>query len=202
MAEFPNSEAGIAALAGDVIGGITNDPDLLEGSPVSVGQLEAALAEYRDARRVATEDAARAVLSTQAKNTTLKALAQLVKRILRYAESEYRHDQAKLLRLGWGPPKQPDRLEEPGQALSFRILKEEENSITLAWRKPPEGGKVAAYRIERQRWGEDECSVVGTAVKKRITLEHQEEGIAWTYRVIAVNKAGEGKPSNTVKAVL
>lgn len=103
---------------------------------------------------------------------------------------------------GWGAPREPVALEEPGQPFNFRILKEEENAITLAWRKPPEGGSVAAYRIERQRWGEDEWTVVGTAVKKRITLKRQVNGIAWTFRVISVNKAGEGKPSNSVKAVL
>ncbi len=32
--------------------------------------------------------------------------------------------------------------------------------------------------------------------------EEQERGKDWEYRVIAVNKAGEGLPSNTVDAVL
>ncbi len=40
------------------------------------------------------------------------------------------------------------------------------------------------------------------AIESEITLSGQERGKEWEYRVIAVNKAGEGTPSNTVMAVL
>jgi len=40
------------------------------------------------------------------------------------------------------------------------------------------------------------------ATKSEITLTNQERGKEWEYRVLAVNKAGEGQPSNTVMAVL
>jgi len=202
MAQFPRREAEIAALARSVIGGLRDDPELLQGCPVSVSELQAALTEYRKTRNAAVEAAGHAVLCTTVKNTALDALAQLVKRVLRFAESVAGVSHGRLIKLGWGVPRERVQLEEPSQPLDFRILKEGENSITLAWRKPPEGGRVAAYRVERQRMGADEWIVVGTAVKKRITVEHQEEGVAWYYRVIAINKAGEGMPSNSVKAVL
>nr|VFJ59077.1 MAG: hypothetical protein BECKFM1743A_GA0114220_102306 [Candidatus Kentron sp. FM] len=41
-----------------------------------------------------------------------------------------------------------------------------------------------------------------TALSTEITLEDQERGKALEYRVVAVNKAGEGQGSNTVAAVL
>jgi len=40
------------------------------------------------------------------------------------------------------------------------------------------------------------------AIESEITLTNQERGKEWEYRVIAINKAGEGDPSNTVMAVL
>ena len=40
------------------------------------------------------------------------------------------------------------------------------------------------------------------AIESEITLSGQERGKEWEYRVIAVNRAGEGAPSNTVMVVL
>ena len=43
---------------------------------------------------------------------------------------------------------------------------------------------------------------IGTALTGEITLENQERGTEWEYRVIAMNKAGAGEASNTVMAVV
>ena len=39
-------------------------------------------------------------------------------------------------------------------------------------------------------------------IEKERRERGQERGKEWEYRVIAVNKAGQGQPSNTVMAVL
>ena len=41
-----------------------------------------------------------------------------------------------------------------------------------------------------------------TEVITGITLVDQERGKEWEYRIVAINKSGEGEPSNTVMAVL
>ncbi|WP_446008158.1 fibronectin type III domain-containing protein [Candidatus Electrothrix sp.] len=72
----------------------------------------------------------------------------------------------------------------------------------MDWKKSPDGGKSAFYRVERREPSAEEWVMVGTALETEITLNNQERGKEWEYRVIAVNKAGESEPSNTVSAVL
>lgn len=45
-------------------------------------------------------------------------------------------------------------------------------------------------------------TIVSMAIESEIMLTNQERNKDWEYRVIAVNKAGEGVPSNTVAAVV
>ncbi len=68
--------------------------------------------------------------------------------------------------------------------------------------EPPRGGAVAAYRIQRRLLPNGGWTDVGMSVTCGTTLYGQERGKTWEYRVIAVNKSGEGLPSNTVMAVL
>lgn len=62
-----------------------------------------------------------------------------------------------------------------------------DNSIAL------EDAQVAAQAAAQQ---------ATEALETEITLNNQERGKEHEYRVIAVNKAGESDPSNTVTAVL
>ena len=66
----------------------------------------------------------------------------------------------------------------------------------------PGGGAVAAYKIQRRLRPSGAWTDAGMAVESETTITGQERGKEWEYRVIAVNKAGKGEPSNTVKEVL
>jgi hypothetical protein len=72
----------------------------------------------------------------------------------------------------------------------------------LDWKEPIDGGKPAAYKIQRRERPAGSWTEASMAIESEITLSEQERSKEWEYRVVAVNKAGEGEPSNTVMAVL
>jgi hypothetical protein len=72
----------------------------------------------------------------------------------------------------------------------------------LDWKKPMGGGGVAAYKSQRRLRPDGPWSDIGMAIESEITLTNQERGKRRECRVLAVNKASEGEPSNTVMAVL
>jgi len=81
--------------------------------------------------------------------------------------------------------------------------------VFLDWKAPADGGKPAAYKVQRRVGGVvgsepvgDRWEDVATAILSEITLVDQPEKTEIEYRVIAINKAGEGTPSNTVLVVL
>ena len=62
--------------------------------------------------------------------------------------------------------------------------------------------KTAAYKIQRRERPSGPWTDASMAIESEITLSDQTRGTEWEFRVIAVNKAGEGLSSNTVMAVL
>ena len=112
---------------------------------------------------------------------------------LRYAENTVDFDDHRLKLIGWGGRKAKTSLEAPRQ---------DEGWIFLDWKEPMDGGKVAAYKVQRRERPSGPWSEAGMAIESEITLSSQERGKEWEYRVIAVNKAGEGQPGNTVMAAL
>jgi len=61
---------------------------------------------------------------------------------------------------------------------------------------------VAAYQIERRERPAGNWILAALAIESEATLNNQERGKDWEYRIIATNKAGASTPSNTVAAVL
>ena len=58
------------------------------------------------------------------------------------------------------------------------------------------------YKIQRRERPDGFWTDIGMSIESETTLSGQNRGTEWEFRVIAVNKAGEGQPSNTVMAVL
>jgi len=72
----------------------------------------------------------------------------------------------------------------------------------LDWKAPADGGVPAAYKVMRRERPAGAWEEIATAVISEATLVEQPRGKELEYRIIAVNKASEGEPSNTAMVVL
>lgn len=202
MARFPDREAEIKALAQNIVTGLAANAADFPAPPVASADLQAlldslvTLCDEQVAARAAAEQA------TETKAAGLEELVTAMRADLRYAEDAVNYDDAKLSALGWGGKAAPTALQVPGQPRSLEAPRQGEGWVFLDWKKPADGGKAAAYKIERRERPAGDWTLVSMAIESEATLNNQERGKDWEYRVIATNKAGESIPSNTVAAVL
>ena len=119
---------------------------------------------------------------------------------IRYAENTVNFDDDKLKLIGWAGKKAKTPIAAPGQVRLLEAPKQGNGWLFLDWKAPADGGKPKAYKVQRRSGGN--WVDVATAILSEITLVDQPEKTEIEYRVIAVNKAGKGQPSNTVMLVL
>jgi len=202
MARFPDREAEIKALAQNIVTGLAANAADFPTPPVTSVNLQALLTSFITLcdEQVAAQAAAEQVTAT--KKAGLEELVIAMRADLRYAEDAVSYDDAKLTALGWGGKAAATALEVPGQPRSLEAPRQGEGWIFLDWKKPADGGAVAAYKIERRERPTGDWTLISMAIESEATLNNQERGKDWEYRVIATNKAGDGVPSNTVAAVL
>ncbi len=202
MARFPEREAEIKALAQNIITGLTNNAATFPAPPVGAAALQADLDAFITQIDQAVAAHAAAEQTTVTKDAGRETLIGGMKANLRYAEDTVNYDDAQLSTLGWGGRAASTALEVPGQARTVEIVRQGEGWIFIDWKAPSDGGKVASYKIERRERPSGDWMIISLAMESEVTLNNQERGKDWEYRVIAVNKAGEGIPSNTVAAVV
>ena len=202
--QYPSREADILRLANDIAAGLAAHTDDFPAPPVSPEELEQALAEHDGNREAAIQARAAAAQSTDAKDASLAKIQDLSKAVIRYGENHTRGDDGKLQLLGWGGRRSRTVTvtEPPGQPRTLEVIREGKDWVYLDWKDPTEGGEVAAYRVQRRTRDDGDWIDVGMSVESEVTLDGQQAGVEYEYRVIAVNKAGEGMPSNIVRAVL
>ena len=202
MARFPRTEAEIKSLAQSIGTGLTANAADFPTPPVAALDLQALLDSLITLCDDQVAAMAAAEQATETKSAGLEELITAMKADLRYAEDAVNYDDPKLSALGWGGKAAATALESPGQPRSLEAPRQGEGWIFLDWKKPADGGAVAAYKIERREQPAGNWTLVSMAIESEATLNNQDRGKDWEYRIIATNKAGESTPSNTVAAVL
>ena len=202
MARFPIKEAEILRLARDMIAGFNERPEDFPKPFVPVEQMERELAEAGQGLAQCEEAEAAARAATADKKRRFKKLTRSMTVNLRCAEFQARKNRFLLHAVGWGPrrPKRPKRA--AGEVLELEIVEQLETAVVLRWRKPVDGGRVTAYKIQKRLPGRGGWKDVDTSTSRKAVLHDQERGVELEYRVVAFNQFGDGHPSNTVRAVL
>jgi len=201
---FPYREPDILRLANDIAAGLAANPEVFPAPPYSPEDFENALDAHDGNREAQIMSRAAAMQATAAKDESLTAIADMSKSVLRYAENHTRGADGKLQLLGWGGRRARTQsvTELPGQARTLELIREGPNWVYLDWKEPMEGGQVTAYKVQRRNREGGDWTDVGMSVDSEITINGQDTGVEFEYRVIAVNSAGEGPASNIARAVL
>ena len=202
MATFPTTEASIVELAGTMETGLLDNVDIYPNPPVMPVDLDILQTAFDTAKNAAVAATAAAEAAVVAKNDALAALVAAMKKDLRYAENEADYEDDKLKLLGWGARKAPVSLAAPGQTQLLEVIQEGEGWVSMKWKAPNSGGAVSAYTVMRRQRPDGAWLEAKTAVTTETLLLDQPRGLELEYRIIAVNKAGEGQPSNTQLMVL
>ena len=202
MARFPIRETAIRALAQSIITGLTENAALFPAPPVAPAALQARLDAVIAHGDACVAARAAAQQATAAKKAGRVVLVSAMKSVLRYAENVVHYDDAQLSLLGWSGRAARTPLQAPGQVRSLEMPRQGEGWVFLDWKKPVDGGAVASYKIERRERPSGDWMLIDAAMKTEAMLNDQERGKDWEYRIIGLNKAGEGAPSNTVAAVV
>jgi hypothetical protein len=202
MGKFPNTESNVAVLADEMIAGFTAHVDVYPEPPVTPVSLTTTKAAFVTAKNGLVAAQAAADQAMYVKNATFDALVEDMKKDIRYAENAVNGRDEGLKLIGWSGRKAPEPLQAPGQTRLLAATRQEEGQVDLGWKAPDEGGKPSAYRVVRRERPAGPWMDVATAVETEVFLTDQPRGKEFEFRIIAVNKAGEGEPSNTVVIVL
>jgi len=203
---FPKKEAQIAALAEQLWRGLLDNNAVFPQPPVHPILIRIRKIIYQSRHDNFLAARAAAEQATTDKTETLEELIEAMKADIRYAENTVNFGDDKLKLIGWAGKKTPTPLAIPGQARLLEAPRQGVGWVFLDWKQPADGGKPKAYKVQRRVVGvepvSDRWDNIATAILTEATLVDQPEKTELEYRVIAVNKSGEGQPSNTVMAVL
>ena len=202
MARFPRTEAEVVALAQAMESGLGDNAAVYPAPPVLPADLTALISAYTVVKNDSIAAQAAAEQATADKDDALEDLVDAMKSDIRYAENTVDFDDDKLKLIGWAGKKAATALQPPGQSRLLEAPKQGDGWVFLDWKAPVDGGTPSAYKVMRRERPAGAWEEVATAVISEATLVEQPKGKELEYRIISVNKAGDGEPSNTAMVVL
>ncbi len=206
MPRFPKREAEIVALAERMIAGLIANPTLYPNPPypawAAMNSIRFKVRQYNRCREELIAAGAAAEQATADKDDALENLVEAMKTDLLYAENTAHYDDDKLKLIGWAGKAAPTPLAVPGQVRSLEVPRQGDGWLMLDWKSPLDGGAASAYKVMRRERPAGAWEDVATAVITEATLVEQPKAKELEYRIVAVNKAGDGEPSNTEMVVL
>ena len=201
MTKFPSRQAEVLGLVQSIAAGLESNPAVYPAPPVSPADLKASLANTTAKMSEVNATLAAYQMAVEAKDQSMAETVDKAKTCLRYAENTVAYDDDKLKLLGWSGKRKRESLKSAGQVMLLKAVEQGDDWVVLKWKKPYEGGKVAAYEIQRDN-DDGKWLNVGTAVVTKAKLIDQPQLVDVRYRIVAINTAGEGPASNTVTVVL
>ena len=199
---FPSRENDIAVLAEDLITGLSEHTEFFPSPPVTTEVLQGSYQAYKEARDGAVRAEGTARDAFDVKDDALDELAEHMKANLKYAEFAVNSEEGKLNLLGWAARRSSKRLEPPDRPRDLEVARSGKGWVFLDWKPPLLGGDVAAYKVQVARPEEGAWKDIGMSVDTELLVSDQERGVDLQFHVIAVNRAGQGGPSNIVRVVL
>jgi hypothetical protein len=195
---YPNDEDGQIDLARRVAAGLAEQTDIFPTPPIAPDFLKSLIDDFQTKRQIAEDLRQKAQQAFQACNDALQALNSAVKSDLSYAEKTVNFNQNQLQLIGWGGGSASNKHKPPGQCSDLETVKLGNGWIYFDWTEPVNGGKITGYKIMRSSDDGATWETVATSIESEYTLHNQPMLKNLLYRVVAINKAGEGAPSNTV----
>lgn len=197
MAEFPKDETTTVNLADIAANGMQNNVATFPNPPRDPRTVLTDITAYRAKQNEIQATEALKRLQVQEKNEIYGRIRSGARGIIDYAEIIADGDAAILDLVGWGNRAPAHRLTPPGQCRILEIIGQGADWMRLDWKEPIDGGDVASYIVRRSEDGVNFVDA-GTVTVSDAALFNQPTGKKLIYHVVALNRAGEGLPSNTV----
>jgi hypothetical protein len=200
MPRFPNTEAGIIALAQQILNGLNTNPNL-ENSPVGKAEFSAAYNGFIAKRDEAQVKKAQLDITYDEKENFLGDLTDMMRQVIDYLEALTGGNIEQMASVGWGSADEPTK-QPPGQPRVLEIVSQTDATVSLDWKSNSDGGRAASYRVERRERPAGAWETCWGTNLTEAVLVNQPRSKELEWRVVGYNSNGDSPPSNTVAATL